>query len=211
MSEAKEIKSGKVVASLVKEYQAIIAGNESAIRSFIKKAHKTPARDLEATLKEASKSGAISAIRPAYANYFDLANTCLAISGAESVAVSDFMKVVAIAQRTLKKEGALSLVARVQNWVEFDEMTRKAEGAKKAGKAPRAGKKSGKVESNFADLVNINSVIEFALGQISEMEGDALLIAETHYEMAEKLWKGVKASLANSKAVKSAHPVKANA
>jgi len=38
--------TGKVIASLVKDYQAIVSGNESAIRAFIGKAHKTPARDL---------------------------------------------------------------------------------------------------------------------------------------------------------------------
>ena len=206
---------GKVVEKLVKEYRAIIAGNESAIRAFIKSAHKTPARDLEATLKEASKSGAISAIRPAYANYFGLANTCLAIPGADSVAVADFMKVVAVAQRTLKKEGALALVARITSWSEFESKAREAEGVKKARSAGKSRKPKAKATESEAVPASvsatINGLIEFALGALADMEGDALVIAPTHYEMASKLMSGLKASLANSKAVAGKHPVKAKA
>jgi hypothetical protein len=208
-----EKKAGKVVEKLVKEYKAIIAGNESAIRAFIKSAHKTPSRDLEATLKEASKSGAISAIRPAYANYFDLANTCLSIDGADSVAVSDFMKIVALAQRTLKKEGALELVARVSTWSDFESKTRTAEKVKKSKNPPKNRKPKASADS--ADSVpaevraTINGVIEFALGALADLEGDALIIAPTHFEMASKLLGGLKASLASSKAIAGKHPVKA--
>lgn len=159
---------GKVIASLVKEYSAIIAGNETAIRGFIKKAHATPARDLEATLKEASKAGAISAIRPAYANYFKLANTCLSLKGADSVAVADFMKEVAIAQRTLKKDGALALVAGVTSWGEFSSATRKAEDAKKAGKPEGKGKKSKKVA--IEGEVTAHAIVSMAFGLWQELE-----------------------------------------
>lgn len=211
MSEAKEPKSGKIIARLVAEYKAIISGNESAIRAFIKSAHKTPARDLEATLKEASKSGAISAIRPAYANYFDLANTCLAISGADSVSVSDFMKVVAVAQRTLRKEGALELVARVQTWEQFESMTRKAEETKKA-RSTRAGKgKKAKAESE-PELVTADAVISFALGALKELDGDSALIR--NFDQLEALEKVIKTMKANSLAVARSHAVvavKANA
>lgn len=207
--ETKQV--GKVVEKLVKEYRAIIAGNESAIRAFIKSAHKTPARDLEATLKEASKAGAISAIRPAYANYFGLANTCLAIPGADSVAVADFMKVVAVAQRTLKKEGALGLVARVNSWSDFEAKTREAESVKKSKSTRTRKPKSGKVEAPAGVSATINGLIEFALGALADMEGEALIIAPTHYEMASKLLSGLKGSLANSKAVAGKHPVKAKA
>lgn len=158
---------GKVIASLVKEYSAIIAGNESAIRGFIKKAHATPARDLEATLKEASKAGAISAIRPAYANYFGLANTCLSLKGADSVAVADFMKDVAVAQRTLKKEGALALVARVTSWGEFSHDTREAEKAKKALSPEGKGKKS---KSSIDGEVTANAIVSMAFGLWQELE-----------------------------------------
>ena len=201
---SKEKTAGKVVEKLVKEYKAIIAGNESAIRAFIKSAHKTPSRDLEATLKEASKSGAISAIRPAYALYFDLANTCLSIKGADSVSVYDFMKEVAVAQRNLRKEGALELVARVSTWSEFVEKARKAEEIKKA-KSNRKRKPKASNEKNAA-LVTINSVIDFAANALSELEGEALVISPDYYEMAERLAKGLLATLKNSKAVNSKHP-----
>jgi hypothetical protein len=172
--------SGKVIASLVKEYQAIIAGNENAIREFIRKAHKTPARDLAATIEEASKAGKISAIRPAYANYFGLANTCLSLEGADKVAVSDFMKEVAVAQRTLKKEGALELVARVKNFADFSAKAREAESKKKAGK-PKTERKSSKAEAK----VNADSVVAFALGSLQELAGEDAFIKAI--PQAEKL------------------------
>lgn len=210
MSEAKE--TGKVVERLVKEYRAIISGNESAIRAFIKSAHKTPARDLEATLKEASKSGAISAIRPAYANYFDLANTCLAIPGADKVAVYDFMKEVACCQRTLRKEGALELVARISNWDDFVVKTREAEKKKKdannrGGKGKGKGKKSN--AKTAKELVTADAVIAFALGSLRELEGDNALI--TNFDQLEALEKVIKSMKANSLAVARSHPVKVNA
>jgi hypothetical protein len=202
--------TGKVIASLVKDYQAIVAGNESAIRGFIKKAHKTPARDLEATLKEASKAGAISAIRPAYANYFGLANTALEIKGADSVAVADFMKVVAVAQRTLKKEGALALVAKVTDWAQFDEATRKAEELKKAGAPKGKGKKSKKAP--IEGEITANSIVSMALGLWQELE-DATLDTPEAIKQAE-LFAGLiakavtysKGELAKSR---KAHPVSA--
>lgn len=193
--------TGKVIASLVKEYQGIIAGNESAIRAFIKKAHKTPARDLEATLKEASKAGAISAIRPAYANYFGLANTALEIAGADKVAVADFMKTVAVAQRTLKKEGALALVAKVTSWGEFEGATRKAEELKKAGK-PKVERKSGAVSKSGATM---DAVIKIALENMAELED----VTITDLAQAERLIGALKTAVASSKAVKAKHPVTA--
>lgn len=204
--------TGKVIASLVKDYQAIIAGNESAIRGFIKKAHKTPARDLEATLKEASKAGAISAIRPAYANYFGLANTALEIKGADSVAVADFMKVVAVAQRTLKKEGALALVAKVTDWAQFEDATRKAEELKKAGKPEGKGKKSKKAP--IEGEITANSIVSMAFGLWQELEDvtldtpEAIAQAEAFSKCLAQAVTFSKGELAKSK---KAHPVSASA
>lgn len=203
--------TGKVIPALVKEYHAIIAGNEGAIRGFIRKAHKTTARDLEATLKEAAKAGAISAIRPAYANYFGLANTALSIPGADKVAVADFMKVVAVAQRTLRKDGALELVARVNSWADFESKTRDAESIKKS-KSPRAGKgrsKNGKVKTSFKDA---DSLISSMLNAWAEMED----VTITDLDSAEKLAGALKVAIQSSKALKAQskanHPTaKANA
>ena len=176
--------TGKVVASLVKEYSAIVKGNESAIRAFIVKAHRTPARDLEATLKEASKVGAISAIRPAYANYFGLANTCLSLKGADSVAVADFMKEVAIAQRTLKKEGALALVAKVTSWGEFSHATLEAEKVKKASQPEGKGKKGAK--SPIEGEVTASAIVSLTIGLWQELE-DATLDTPEAIKNAELL------------------------
>jgi hypothetical protein len=63
-------KQGKVIASVLTQYRALVEGQQVAIRGFIIKNAKQPARDLLATLEEGKKAGAISAIRPAYANYF---------------------------------------------------------------------------------------------------------------------------------------------
>jgi len=202
--------TGKVIASLVKDYQAIVKGNESAIRAFIVKAHKSPARDLEATLKEASKAGAISAIRPAYANYFGLANTCLSLKGADSVAVADFMKEVAIAQRTLKKEGALALVARVTSWGEFSSATREAEATKKAGKPEGKGKKSKKVA--IEGEISANAIVSMAFGLWQELE-DVTLDSPEAIAQAEAFAKCLAQAVTFSKGelAKSmkAHPVSA--
>ena len=202
--------SGKVIASLVKDYQAIVKGNESAIRAFIVKAHKSPARDLEATLKEASKAGAISAIRPAYANYFGLANTCLSLKGADSVAVADFMKEVAIAQRTLKKEGALALVARVTSWGEFAHMTREAEATKKANAPEGKGKKSK--APAIEGEIDANSIVSMAFGLWQELE-DVTLDSPEAIAQAEAFAKCLAQAVTFSKGelAKSmkAHPVSA--
>jgi len=201
---------GKVIASLVKDYQAIVSGNESAIRSFIGKAHKTPARDLFATLTEASKAGAISAIRPAYANYFGLANTCLSLKGSDSVAVADFMKEVAIAQRTLKKEGALALVARVTSWGEFSIATRKAEAEKKANAPEGKGKKSKKAP--IEGEVTAFAILSMAFGLWQELEDvtldtpEAIALGETFAKCISQAVTFSKGELAKSKAD---HPVSA--
>ena len=201
--------TGKVIASLVKDYSAIVKGNESAIRAFIIKAHKTPARDLEATLKEASKVGAISAIRPAYANYFGLANTCLSLKGADSVAVADFMKEVAIAQRTLKKDGALALVAKVTSWGEFSHATRQAEELKKANAPEGKGKKAKKALEGEVDA---NAIVSMAFGLWQELEDvtldspEAIAQAETFAKCLAQAVTFSKGELAKSK---KAHPVSA--
>ena len=201
--------TGKVIASLVKDYQAIVSGNEVAIRSFIKKAHKTPSRDLEATLKEASKAGAISAIRPAYANYFGLANTCLSLKGADDVAVADFMKEVAVAQRTLKKEGALALVAQVTSWGEFSSATRKAEEVKKAGKPEGKGKKS---KVSIEGEVTAFAILSMAFGLWQELEDvtldtpEAIALGETFAKCVAQAVTFSKGELAKSM---KAHPVSA--
>lgn len=210
-----EIKAveGKVIASLVKEYKAIVSGNEVAIRSFIKKAHKTPSRDLGATLTEASKSGAISAIRPAYANYFGLANTCLALAGSDSVAVADFMKVVAVSQRTLKKDGALALVAKVNSWDEFAIKTREAEAIKIAAKPAGKGKKSK--SPKIDGEVNANSVISMAFGLWQELDDvtldtpEAIRQAQLFAECIAKAVTYSQGELAKSKQNHPAKPAKA--
>jgi hypothetical protein len=203
--------TGKVIASLVKDYQAIVAGNESAIRLFITKAHKAPARDLEATLKEAAKSGSISAIRPAYANYFGLANTCLALKGADSVAVADFMKDVAVAQRTLKKEGALALVAKVTGWHEFSAKAREAEAIKKANAPEGKGKKSPKAPAIEGEI-DANAIVSMALGLWQELE-DVTLDSPEAIKQAEILagliGNAVKFSKGELAKSKKAHPVSA--
>lgn len=202
--------SGKVIASLVKEYGAIVKGNESAIRAFIVKAHKTPSRDLEATLKEASKVGAISAIRPAYANYFGLANTCLSLKGSDSVAVADFMKEVAIAQRTLKKEGALALVAKVTSWGEFSHATRQAEELKKANAPEGKGKKSK--APAIEGEITASAILSMAFGLWQELEDvtldtpEAIALGETFAKCVAQSVTYSKGELAKSK---KAHPVSA--
>lgn len=209
-SQASSAPAGKVIASLVKDYQAIVQGNEEGARAFIRKAHRTNSRDLLATLTEARKSGAVAGIKPAYALYFGLANTCLELSGAESVLVEDFMKVVAVSQRTLKKDGALALVARVSSWDDFEAKTREAEALKSAGKPEGKGKKGASAKAEGE--ITASSIVSMALGLLQELDEhtldtpEAIAQAEILGKLLASAVKFSKGELAKSK---SAHPVNA--
>ena len=212
-------KQGKVIPAVLKQYQGLVEGHQVAIRGFIIKNANQPSRDLNATLEEGKKSGAISAIRPAYANYFGLAGIVLTGSEwAKEVEVSDFMKEIAVCQRSAGKEGALGIVERSHSWADFVKATRKAEevkaskrngGKRKSPKSPKSEKVEGEVmggelviPDTVAGVVTVGMSLRFLAKRIDSAEDISLSADEI--ELAEKVAKKL---IAIAKVAKSAnHP-----
>ena len=210
-------KQGKVIPAVLKQYQGLIEGQQSAIRGFIVKNCAQPSRDLQATLEEGKKSGAISAIRPAYALYFSFAGEVLQGSKwAQEVEVSEFMKVIAVCQRSAGAEGAREIAKRATSWADFEKFTRKAEEVKASKRAPSSRKKSPKTEKvegevmagelvipdTVAGVVTVGMSLRFLAKRIDSAEDISLSADEI--ELAEKVAKKL---VAIAKVAKSAnHP-----
>jgi len=192
-------KQGKVIPAVLKQYQSLVEGQQSAIRAFIIKNANQPARDLNATLEEGKKSGAISAIRPAYANYFGFAGEVLQGSKwAQGVEVSEFMKEVAVCQRSAGAEGAREIAKRATSWAELVKATRKAEEVKKAKRAPSTRAKAPKkgasvgvevmagelvIPDTIAGVVTIGMALKFFSNRLDSAEdislsADEIILAE---------------------------------
>lgn len=158
MSESKN--QGKVIPAVLKQYQSLIEGQQVAIRGFIVKNCAQPSRDLQATLEEGKKSGAISAIRPAYALYFSFAGEVLqSAKWAQEVEVSDYMKEIAVCQRSAGADGAREIAKRATSWAEFVKLTRKAEEVKASKRAPSTRKKSPKTAKHEVEVMSGELVI----------------------------------------------------
>jgi hypothetical protein len=206
---------GKVIASVLVQYKALVEGQQTAIRSFIIKNAKQPARDLLATLEEGKKAGAISAIRPAYANYFGLAGEVLSGSKwAQEVEVSEFMGMIAVCQRSAGAEGAREIVARVGSWDEFEKATRSAEDIKKAKRAPSTRAKAPKkgasvgvevmagelvIPDTIAGVVTIGMALSFFSKRLDSAEdislsADEIILAEKVSKRLASLAKVAKAA-----------------
>jgi hypothetical protein len=192
-------KNGKVIPAVLKQYEGLVEGQQVAIRGFIIKNANQPSRDLQATLEEGKKAGAISAIRPAYANYFGLAGIVLTGSKwAKEVEVSDFMKEIAVCQRSAGKEGALGIVERSTSWADFVKFTRKAEEVKASKRAPSTRtKKAPKgasvgvevmagelvIPDTIAGVVTIGMALKFFSNRLDSAEdislsADEIILAE---------------------------------
>jgi hypothetical protein len=132
------------------------------------------------------------------------------LKGADSVAVADFMKEVAIAQRTLKKEGALALVAKVTSWGEFSHATLEAEKVKKASQPEGKGKKGAKAP--IEGEVTASAIVSLTIGLWQELDDatldtpEAIKNAELLIGLMSNAVKFSKGELAKSM---KAHPVSA--
>lgn len=192
-------KQGKVIASVLTQYRALVENQQEGIRAFIIKNAKVNQRDLGATLEEGKKSGAISAIRPAYANYFQFAGEVLeSAKWAKSVEVSDFMAEVAVCQRSAGAEGAREILKRSTSWADFSKATRKAEELKKAKRAPsNRAKKAPKgasvgvevmagelvIPDTVAGVVTVGMALKFFANRLDSAEdislsADEIILAE---------------------------------
>jgi hypothetical protein len=191
-------KQGKVITSVLTQYRALVEGQQSAIRGFIIKNANQPARDLLATLEEGKKAGAISAIRPAYANYFSFAGEVLSSKAwSAGVEVSEFMGLIAVCQRSAGAEGAREIAKRSASWAEFVKATRKAEEVKASKRAPSTRKKAPKtakhevevmagelvIPDTVAGVVTVGMALKFFSNRLDSAEdislsADEILLAE---------------------------------
>ena len=192
----------KVNASLVKAYEALVESNDSGIRDWWRKASRVSVRDLAETIKQAQKElPAIRGIKPAYANNARLAVQAFDIKGADSVPVTEVMKVVEKAQRALKIDGALVLVGEVKDWSDFEVKVESVQKPKKA-RAPKA--KAPAIEGE----ITASAIVALALGLWQELE-DATLDTPEGELLAGLMSKAVTYSKGELAKSKKAHPVSA--
>lgn len=198
--------TAKVNAPLVKAYEALVESNDSGIRDWWRKASRVPVRDLAETIKQAQKElPAIRGIKPAYANNARLAVQAFDIKGADSVPVTEVMKVVEKAQRALKIDGALVLVGEVKDFADFEAKVESVQKPKKA-RAPKA--KAPAIEGE----INAGAIVALALGLWQELE-DATLDSPEAIKNGELLAGLISNAVTYSKGElaksKKAHPVSA--
>ena len=197
----------KVNAPLVKAYEALVESNDSGIRDWWRKASRVPVRDLAETIKQAQKDfPAIRGIKPAYANNARLAVQAFDIKGADSVPVTEVMKVVEKAQRALKIDGALVLVGEVKDFADFEAKVESVQKPKKA-RAPKAGK-----APTIEGEITAGAIVALALGLWQELD-DATLDTPEAIAQGELLAGLMSKAVAYSKGElaksKKAHPVSA--
>ena len=196
----------KVIAPLVKAYEALVESNDSGIRDWWRKAAKAPVRDLAETIKQAQKDfPAIRGIKPAYANNARLAVQAFDIKGADSVPVTEVMKVVEKAQRALKIDGALVLVGEVKDFSDFEAKVESVQKPKKA-RAPKA--KAPAIEGE----ITASAIVALALGLWQELEDATLDTPEAIAQgelLAGLMSKAVSYSKGELAKSKKAHPVSA--
>lgn len=197
----------KINKSLVKAYEALVESNDSGIRDWWRKASNTPVRELAETIKQAQKEfPAIRGIKPAYANNARLAVQAFDIKGADSVPVTEVMKVVEKCQRALKIDGSLVLVGEVKDFADFEAKVESVQKPKKA-RAPKA-QKAPAIEGE----ITANAIISMALGLWQELE-DATLDTPEAIKQAELLAGLISNAVTYSKGElaksRKAHPVSA--
>jgi len=207
MSATTTATAPKINASLVKAYEALVESNDSGIREWWRKASATPVRELAETIKKAQKDfPAIRGIKPAYANNARLAVAAFDIKGADSVPVTEVMKVVEKAQRALKIDGALVLVGKVKDFSDFETKVESVQKPKKE-RAPKA-KKSPAIEGE----ITAGSIVALALGLWQELE-DATLDTPEAIKQGELLAGLISNAVTYSKGEfaksRKAHPVSA--
>lgn len=193
--------TGKANASLVKSYQALVHTGDSGVRGWYRQAFESgvSVRDFKATIEEAKKSGEVRGITKNSASFLPIIVKAFDLKGADKVSVIEICKVAEVAQRALKAEQGLALVAKS---ADFDDFKAKAEQAldEKPTK-PRVERKAGEVTLKFA---NMDALIANFLENMGEFED--VTIADLN--QAEYMVNAVKSAIASSKAIASKHPTR---
>jgi hypothetical protein len=110
---------GKVIASMLKDYQGLVAGTSALSFAFIKKHKAVVQRDIEATLKEGQKAGEVSGIRPAYSKQFSLAGYVLENKWDFPANVADFMTEIEVFHRAFGAKDSIEKASEAKSWAEF--------------------------------------------------------------------------------------------
>lgn len=137
MTTATTKQEGKVIASMLKDYQGLVAGTSALSYAFIKKHKAVVQRDIEATLKEGQSSGEVSGIRPTYSKQFSLAGYVLENKWAFPANVADFMKEVEVFHRAFGAKDSIEKASESKSWADFT----------KAGRAKAKRNKSAKAKA----------------------------------------------------------------
>lgn len=193
--------TGKVVSSLVKSYGALVNSTDEGIRNWWREANRTgvSVRDLEATIVKAKELGEVKSITKNSAKFVRLAVVAFDIKGADKESVADIFKVVEVAQRALKVEGAIELASKVADYADFEAKARKADELRASKKSPR-----NKAEKASTRGATADAIIAKALADLGELED----ITITDFEKADYLIGALKSALASSKAVAVKHPTR---
>jgi hypothetical protein len=131
---------GKVIASMLKDYQGLVAGTSALSYSFIKKHKAVVQRDIEATLKEGAKAGQVSGIRHTYSKQFSLAGYVLENKWAFPSNVADFMTEVEVFHRGFGAKASIEEASKCKAWADFVKAGRKQEKKNASAKAHKEAK-----------------------------------------------------------------------
>ena len=128
---------GKVIASMLKDYQGLVAGTSALSYAFIKKHKAVVQRDIEATLKEGAKAGDVSGIRHTYSKQFAIAGFVLENKWTFPANVADFMKEVEVFHRAYGAKDATEKASALKSWADFVKAGRAQEKRNASAKAKK--------------------------------------------------------------------------
>ena len=167
---------GKVIASMLKDYQGLVAGTSALSYAFIKKHKAVVQRDIEATLKEGEKAGQVSGIRPTYSKQFSLAGYVLENKWVFPANVADFMKEVEVFHRAFGAKVAIEEASKPKTWADFVKAGRTKE------KRNASAKEKAKADKGMTGASQGNAEGERGKGSKVlpvEMLGGELVIPDT--------------------------------
>ena len=163
---------GKVIASMLKDYQGLVAGTSALSYAFIKKHKAVVQRDIEATLKEGEKAGQVSGIRPTYSKQFALAGYVLQNKWTFPANVADFMIEVEVFHRAFGAKDAVEKASGFKAWAEFTKAGRAQEKRNKSAREKAqadkgmTGASQGNAEGERAKAGSKTMPVEVMAGEL---------------------------------------------
>jgi hypothetical protein len=163
---------GKVIASMLKDYQGLVGQTSALSYSFIKKHKAVVQRDIEATLKEGMKAGEVSGIRHTYSKQFSLAGYVLQNKWTFPANVAEFMTEVEVFHRAFGAKDSVEKASACKSWDEFKKAGRKQAtkntSAKEKAKADKGmtGASQGNAEGARAKSGSKTHPVEVMAGEL---------------------------------------------